>query len=635
MENMKVFGKAEDYANVDVPLIVTDGKPSSLPKHVLAWRDLSFSVPAKGAGSGADAPRTILLDNVSGFVQSGEMLAVMGPSGAGKSTFLDTLSGRRRGEQYRGSVRLDGTTEFPIRHLSSYVEQDDALFGSLTVSETLYYAARLSLPSSLSYGDVEQRINETLAQLGLSRVADNLIGTPIQRGISGGQKRRVTIGSALITKPVILFLDEPTSGLDSDTTFHVMSSLKNLAKTQNVIIIATIHQPNYDTFSLFDRLLLLARGKTLYCGPVADLPTYCETIYHPIPGFRNPADHVMSIVNPDFVGSAEQADQQISLLVKAWAPKQAELVTDLERREKEANSFRVEATAGDQASMVRKTGYLVARMMLNYRRSLIGYGVRLGMYIGMGLLLALVWINLGTEQEKLNDRISVHFFSVAFLGFMSVAGIPAFLEERGVYLRERHNGLYGPAAYALANSVVTIPFLLICNLAFCLICYWAIGLAPGAGHFFQFFIYLFLALYAAESQSVLIAALIPIFIAALAIAAFANGFWMVVQGYFMRNLPSFWQNSFHYMDFQMYSFQLLMNEDLRGTIWTCGNAPTGACQCNYYSELQEAGICAFRGEDALKALDIYDINYGKWIVILVSISLVLRLAFYAVLKLKH
>ena len=102
-------------------------------------------------------------------------------------------------------------------------------------------------------------------------------------------------------------------------------------------------------------------------------------------------------------------------------------------------------------------------------------------------------------HEK-NDRLSVHFFSVAFLGFMSVAGIPAFLEERQVFVRERMNGLYGPGAYVLANSICTLPYLFVCALLFAVLAYWSIGLHPGAGHFFRFLGILYLAVYAAESQ---------------------------------------------------------------------------------------------------------------------------------------
>lgn len=109
-----------------------------------------------------------------------------------------------------------------MRKVSSYVEQDDALLGVLTIEETLTYAAKLSLPRSTTAAELQSRVSSTIAGLGLSHVAQNRIGTPIQRGISGGQKRRVTIGNSLVTLPRILFLDEPTSGLDSATAHEVM-----------------------------------------------------------------------------------------------------------------------------------------------------------------------------------------------------------------------------------------------------------------------------------------------------------------------------------------------------------------------------------------------------------------------------
>ena len=94
----------------------------------------------------------------------------------------------------------------------------------------------------------------------------------------------------------------------------------------------------------------------------------------------------------------------------------------------------------------------------------------------------------------------MHFYAVAFLGFMSVAGIPAFLEERQVFVRERLNGLYGPGAYVLAGAIATLPYLFACTLLFAVLCYWSIGLHPGASEFFRFLGVLFLAVYTAESQ---------------------------------------------------------------------------------------------------------------------------------------
>jgi ABC-type multidrug transport system ATPase subunit len=154
-----------------------------------------------------------------------------------------------------------------MRRTVSLVEQDDALFGVLTVRETVSYAARLSLPRNTP--NIGAHIDATLRSLGLQDVANNKIGTPLQRGISGGQKRRVTIACSVISRPRVLVLDEPTSGLDSGSALEVMSSLKRLALETNMVCIATIHQPNWEVFSLFDRLTLLAGGRVMYNGPAS------------------------------------------------------------------------------------------------------------------------------------------------------------------------------------------------------------------------------------------------------------------------------------------------------------------------------------------------------------------------------
>ena len=128
-----------------------------------------------------------------------------------------------------------------MRKISCYVEQEDALVGSLTVRETLTFAARLSLPSTISKSERINRVDSLINAFGLADQANTLIGTPIRKGISGGQKRRVSVAAQLITSPKILFLDEPTSGLDSAAAFEVISFVKDIAKKHNVSDLMAIY----------------------------------------------------------------------------------------------------------------------------------------------------------------------------------------------------------------------------------------------------------------------------------------------------------------------------------------------------------------------------------------------------------
>ncbi|KAF8324153.1 P-loop containing nucleoside triphosphate hydrolase protein [Cantharellus anzutake] len=633
----------------------------------------------------------MILSPQSGSLKSGKLLAVMGPSGAGKSTFLDLISQRVQPSDQNASILFDGTADFKMRDIGSYVEQEDALIGVLTVHETVDYAARLSLPPSAPRPAISQLVSDTLTSLGLTSVRNNRIGTPIQRGVSGGEKRRVTIACSVVSRPKVLVLDEPTSGLDSTGGWGVVQSMKKLARKTNTIVIATIHQPNWETFSLFDEVLFLARGKCVYHGPISGVIPYFSQVGHPCPPHSNPADHVISLINVDFSHSVtttsppseqeievrptpdvpltqpgalsqEDHERRVQYLADSWSERGAAFIASLptpvegehgnttgetagseelaERVLPMALSLRVESRGrglGNALNLsVYRTGILMERSVLNYRRNLLAYGIRVGMYAGIGLLLATIWINLGTKDTKINDRLSVHFFSVAFLGFMSVAGIPSFLEERAVFVRERNNGLYGPGAYVIANSLVTIPFLFSCSVLFAVICYWAIGLRPGATAFFRFLSFLFLGVYNAEAQSVFVAAVIPIFVAALAIASFMNGFWMCVQGYFIRavSLPRFWYYWAHWIDYQTFAFNLLVRNDLTGLVFQCTRLDNGGCQCSYPSSLVASGQCALTGEDVLDNLGIGGFSIGLYAGIMILIAVIYRVLFYVALLLR-
>lgn len=171
------------------------------------------------------------------IISLGEILAIMGPSGCGKTTLLNVLASRPTGAaKVDGGICVNGTkpSTAAFRQMSRFVEQEDALIGSLTVRETLSFATRLSTTGTLPKSERAARIDGLLEAFGLQDQADIIIGTPIRKGISGGQKRRTGIASQLITSPKILFLDEPTSGLDSAASFEVINYLKGVAKRNNV-----------------------------------------------------------------------------------------------------------------------------------------------------------------------------------------------------------------------------------------------------------------------------------------------------------------------------------------------------------------------------------------------------------------
>jgi ABC-type multidrug transport system ATPase subunit len=177
----------------------------------LHFRDIGYTLPSR---LGSTSPAKPILSNISGRVEPGQVLAILGASGAGKSTFLDILARRQKSGTVRGATTVNGReiSDEDFRRVCGFVDQEDTLMRTLTVYETVLYSALLRLPREMSYKAKEYRVLETLRELGILGIKDSRIGDPGHRGISGGEKRRVSIACELVTSPSILCLDEPTSG---------------------------------------------------------------------------------------------------------------------------------------------------------------------------------------------------------------------------------------------------------------------------------------------------------------------------------------------------------------------------------------------------------------------------------------
>ncbi|ETI28237.1 hypothetical protein G647_00686 [Cladophialophora carrionii CBS 160.54] len=220
----------------------------------------------------------------------------------------------------QGKIMMNGQVmdEAAIRRVSTYVEQEDAMIGILTARETVDFAARLSMNGNTSKKDRLFRVDELIESFGLQRQADTVVGTPLRKGLSGGQKRRLSVASQLVTSPRLVFLDEPTSGLDSTASFECMKFIRQEAKQHNLIVIASIHQPSTTTFQLFDQLMLLSQGRTCYFGGVSAVEDYFERIGRPIPLHINPAEYLLDLVNTDFGHDDSCADGSLGYVHEAW-----------------------------------------------------------------------------------------------------------------------------------------------------------------------------------------------------------------------------------------------------------------------------------------------------------------------------
>ncbi len=194
---------------------------------------------------------------------------------------------------------MNNTNDMHLKSLKIMISfffntSDDSLQITSTPREAIRFSAKLRLPRTTTDFELDSLTNRMIKALGLSECADTYIGGPLLKGISGGERKRTSVGVELVVKPTEIFLDEPTSGLDSYSATQLMDLLRKVANAGTSVLF-TIHQPSSEVFAAFDQLILLNKGKVMYQGSVQNVPTYFETRSRPVPPNYNPADWIMEV----------------------------------------------------------------------------------------------------------------------------------------------------------------------------------------------------------------------------------------------------------------------------------------------------------------------------------------------------
>lgn len=520
-----------------------------------------------------------ILNNISGLVKPGEMIAIMGPSGSGKTTLLDVLSTRQamgandnfkcEGELLVNGHAVDHDT---FKHIASYVPQEDSLMGTMTVRETLQFAARLQMPADTTEQGISDRVNAVMSDLGLTECAEAKIGTIFQKGISGGQKRRVSVAVELMQLPQILFLDEVTSGLDSAAAENIVDMLSRLAKGGRTIV-CTIHSPSADILFKFDKLLLLSEGNVVYYGKTSEAIAHFAGLGHQCAQYNNPADFFLKLINTDFGAKSDD----ILRFSQSWKQSVHANTLEQEIKSERASGKTVQKYSGGfNASFFVQTFELAKRTMADNIRNPGVYWVRFFMYFMLSIMIGTSYLNMGVSQKDLQDRIGLLFYVAAFMVFMAIAVIPNFIQERQVFQRERGNGWYSEGAFVIQNTICSLPGLfLIALMSSIIICYLS-TISDSSDRFGFFLLALYLALLVSESIMTLLSALVPFYIIGMALGAGMFGMFMLTQGFFLipKNIPGWWIWAY-YWGFHTYAFRLFMVNEFKGRTVVCD---TSFCQ---------------------------------------------------------
>ncbi|EOY32730.1 hypothetical protein QUC31_019293 [Theobroma cacao] len=607
----------------------------------LVWQDLTVVLP-----NFANKPTKRLLQGLSGYAEPGRIMAIMGPSGSGKSTLLDSLAGRlARNVVMTGNILLNGKKKRLDYGGVAYVTQEDVMLGTLTVRETVSYSAHLRLPNNLTKEEVRDIVEGTIMEMGLQECADSVIGNWHLRGISGGEKKRLSIALEIITMPKILFLDEPTSGLDSASAFFVVQSLRNIARDGRTVI-SSVHQPSSEVFALFDDLFLLSGGETVYFGEAKMAVEFFAEAGFPCPSRRNPSDHFLRCINSDFdavtatlKGSQRLRDKPTSsdpFLDMATAKIKAALV-DKYRRSKYAKTARarnqeiskiegleVEIQSGSQARWLKQLTTLTKRSFVNMCRDAGYYWARIVIYILVSICVGTVFHNVGYGNTAILARVACGGFITGFMTFMSIGGFPSFIEEIKVFNKERLNGYYGVAAYTLSNFFSSFPFLVAIALITGTITFYLVKFRSGFSHYVFFCLNIFFSITVIESLMMVVASLVPNYLMGIVTGAGIIGIIMMTSGFFrlLPDLPKiFWRYPISYISFSSWALQGAYKNDFIGLEF----------------DPLLPGDPKLTGEEIITKYFGVPVDRSKWwdLSAVVLILVCYRLLFFSILKIKE
>jgi len=494
------------------------------------------------------------LKDVSGVARPGQILAVMGESGCGKTTLLNVLSQRVRLNS--GSIYLNDEliTKRHLRTRIGYVLQQDVFFPSLTLKQTLTYIALLRLSEKkYSMKEKMQKVEDIIEILDLYKCQDNMVGDDVTfRGLSGGEKKRLSIGCELITNPSVLLIDEPTSGLDSFTAIQLITTLKNFAQKTCKNVIITVHQPSSRMFRMFDSLLAITGGQTAYFGPTSQITPYLASIGLEIEPNYNPADFLLEKLKYDYqrVLRAWQSTKEINLQEPAGYGKhhhQLSMVTvhgggpttdRMSDTSSGIQTFANKKRSSWPTSLCTQVAILSKR---NFKLALprLCSKVNIIQTVVLALLAGFTWFQTERVEENLQNLEGWMFFSSHYwMLFVLFQALWAFPPERPIIEKERRSGAYRFSAYYIAKMIAETPMEILFPSVYLLISYPLMGGTPVA--FFGILFSQVLSSLAAQSIGFFLGSVLDT-PSGTTVAAILTVAAQLLGGYLSTNIPTYYK----------------------------------------------------------------------------------------------
>ncbi|KAK9902782.1 hypothetical protein WJX75_005811 [Coccomyxa subellipsoidea] len=510
----------------------------ALPSVLNAYRNaIEGLLEALRLKSSPKRPFTIL-NGVSGALHPGRLTLLLGPPGAGKTTLLKALAGklqRAPGLKVNGRIAYNGETfdSFYAQRTAAYVDQVDSHLPELTVRETLDFASRVQGPGSKRaiLREIRRRERELGIQpdadldgylkasamagqrsnagtllimrlLGLEVCQDTQVGSHMVRGISGGQRKRVTTGEMIVGPKKTLFLDEISTGLDSSTTFLIVKCIRNFTKALQATVLMALLQPPPEVYDLFDDILLLCEGHVVFHGPRDEVLPFFTTVGFALPERKGIADFLQEVTSAKdqqqywadtarqyefvpvarFAAAFEESPRGRALAAAARDPpvlgKACAEMDPLVRTRYALGAFQI----------FRAVAHREAVLMLRHSFT---YKFRTAQNIFIAFVAGTLFAKPTMHTDTAADAVKfagVLFFALVQLLFDGFSEMSILIEALPDFYKQRDNLFYPAWAFALPVTLLRIPYSLLESFLLSIVVYWAVGLAPTAARFFTFWL---------------------------------------------------------------------------------------------------------------------------------------------------
>ncbi|KIY68744.1 hypothetical protein CYLTODRAFT_489562 [Cylindrobasidium torrendii FP15055 ss-10] len=469
-------------------------------------------------------PTRAILYGFEGVVRPGEMLLVLGQPGSGCSTLLKTLTNQRGGyHAVNGDIRYDALSSTDIeRHYRGdvqYCPEDEILFPTLTVEQTIEFAVRARAPSQLggiatSTADYVKTVTNILITVfGLGHVRNTPVGNAAIRGVSGGQRKRVSICEVMATMSRIAAWDNSTRGLDASTALEFAQALRIATDMLNMTTISSLYQVSEAIYQQFDKVCVVYEGRMAYFGLASEARQYfIDMGYKPVPR-QTTADFLTSVTDPlarvpraDALNVPRTAAEFDAYFKRSSMGQRntrdvqdyfsiftTEHATQFKQSAHAERSTLADKSSSYTTSLVAQTRAVVRRRLQIVQGDLLTLGMNAGTFILLGVVVGTVFLKVEESTSAFFSRGSIFFFVLVFAAFQAMNEVSALFSQRIVVAQHQRAALYHPFVEALAHTVVDTPISAIAVAIFSLLIYFICRLQQTAGQFFLFFAFAFVS----------------------------------------------------------------------------------------------------------------------------------------------